>query len=201
MELTFVDRADPARTLTAPANSSGIDIGAKELREYFGIDWVPNLGDLLSQFAEAVGECILGSIPEVLDAEERTAIVRQLDKSSSEDPRKMYCRAVRRNPPRADGTPGQRSVFISQKTELLRSKLFAHLRQDSNVSFQYSVNRRMNKRTSRSSLAFNDHLFANVALTRPKLCGEACRLAVGRRPQDRGAPRRSAPGRLTSLIT
>ncbi len=139
MELTFVDRTNPARTLTAPANSSGIDIGAKALREYFGIEWAPNLGDLLAQFAEVLGRSISGSLPVTLSAEERTAAMRQLDKSS-EDPGKLYCQGTRRNPLRVDGTQGRRSDFNSQKTELLRPELFARLRHDSNISFRYSDN-------------------------------------------------------------
>lgn len=139
MELTFADRDDLARTLTAPANSNKIDVGAQHIREYFRITWARNLGDLLSQFYAAHGHATPMHLPAALSAEEQGVIVRQLDRSSSEDPGKLYCYAVHRNPVRADGTPGQRSLYNSQKTDLLRSDLFARLQHDCNVSFRYSA--------------------------------------------------------------
>jgi hypothetical protein len=138
MELTFADRDDLTRTLTAPANSNKIDLGAQQIREYFHIEWKPNLGDLISQFHAALGDATPMHLPVALTGEEKKAIVQQLDRSSSQDPSRLYCNAVQRNPTRADDTPGQRSLYNSQKTELLRPDLFAHLQHDSNVSFRYS---------------------------------------------------------------
>lgn len=152
MELTFVDRDDLARTLTAPANSQKIDIGAKQLREFFRIAWAPNLGDLLTQFSTALGHAVPTHLPAALTGEERIAIVQQLDRSSSEDPGKVYCYAAQRNPARADGTPGQRSLYNSQKTDLLRPELFTRLRHDRNVSFRYS-NDPADERTDEQILA------------------------------------------------
>lgn len=139
VELTIADQDDLARTLTAPANSMKIDVTAQRLREYFGIEWSPNLRDLLAQFSAQLGSVVPPRVPERLTSEEQLAAVQQLDRGSNEDPGKLYCYGTRRNPDRADGDLGQRSQFNSQKTELLRPDLYAKLRQDQNISFCYSV--------------------------------------------------------------
>lgn len=140
VQLTFVDSRDASNTLTTPANGKGIAANAQEMRKFFGIDWAPNLGDLIKQFHERLGEFVPSSLPVSFAPEEQAAVIRQLDKTDSEDPRKLYCFGVRRNGHRADGTPGQRSAFNSQKTEMLRPRLYAQLKSDESISFVYSDN-------------------------------------------------------------
>lgn len=53
-------------------------------------------------------------VSEQVSDSERTAMVTSLSKSDAEDPNKIYCNKVRRNP---DG--GQRSKFNEDKTKLL----------------------------------------------------------------------------------
>lgn len=139
VELTFVDSQDPEKVLVAPANTQGIAVGAKELREFFGIEWVLNLGDLLRQFVEYLGRFIPMNLPADLDSGEREAILRRLGAVDSDDPSRKYCFGVRRNPVQKDGTPGQRSLFNSQKTEMLRPDLFEKLKNDTNISFMYAT--------------------------------------------------------------
>lgn len=138
VKLTFVDSSDTRRTLTAPANTRRIDIGAQELREYFGIDWAPNLGELLTQFCGQLGSVIPRHLPAVLSPEERKVVLQQLSKGDSEDPNKIFCRGVRRNVIRDDGKLGQRTLFNSQKTAMLRPELYEALKHDGNISFVYS---------------------------------------------------------------
>lgn len=49
--------------LQVEANSSGILIDARQLREYFEIEYNENLGDILQEFIERLGTFIPTSIP------------------------------------------------------------------------------------------------------------------------------------------
>lgn len=138
LELTFVDRLDVTRTLTAGATPFRIDAGAQAVREFFGIEWKPNLRDLLTQLSTLLGQHIPVQLPTAFGAEERRLVVQQLDEHHREGNKGVYCFAARRNRMRADGTPGQRSDFNSQKTEMLRPELYNRLKHDTNVSFFYS---------------------------------------------------------------
>lgn len=138
VKLTFVDGSDTSRTLTAAANTKRLAVGAREIREYFGIEYAPNLGEILTQFCEELGKSIPARLPAALSPEEKAVVLSQLDRSSSEDPNKVYCYDVRRNGTRPDGTPNRRSPFNSQKTEMLRPTLYEALKADENLSFYYS---------------------------------------------------------------
>lgn len=80
--------------LIAEANSQGLLIGAKELREYFHIDYTENLGDVLKQFTERLGKAIPCCISDNPSDEEKITMVLSLSKSDAEDPRKIYCTGV-----------------------------------------------------------------------------------------------------------
>lgn len=138
VKLTFIDGRDTSRTLTAAANTQRIAAGARELREYFGIEYGPNLGEILTQFCEQLGKFIPSRLPTALSPEEKTVVLSQLGRSSSEDPNKVHCFDVRRNGTRSNGTLNQRSPFNSQKTEMLRPTLYEALKADENLSFYYS---------------------------------------------------------------
>lgn len=114
------------------ANSSSLIIEAKKLREYFGIEYTDNLGDILQQFTERLGNVIPKNVPECISNIERIAMVRSLSRSDSEDPNKIYCNKVKRN-----SNGGRRSVFNADKTKLLRASLFEYFRNEPNISFCY----------------------------------------------------------------
>lgn len=114
------------------ANSSRLIIEANKLREYFGIEYADNLGDILQQFTERLGNVIPKNVPECISDIERIAMVRSLSRSDSEDPNKIYCNSVKRNP-----NGGRRSVFNADKTKLLRASLFEYFRNEPNISFCY----------------------------------------------------------------
>ena len=115
------------------ANISKLIISAKELREYFGIEYNNNLGDILQQFTERLGGFIPQNILHIHSDIENIAMVTSLSKSDSEDPNKVYCYGVRRNP-----SNGRRSEFNSDKTKILYPKLYDCFRNDESISFCYS---------------------------------------------------------------
>lgn len=110
VKLHFMKSNNLNDDLQVEANSKKLIIDAKTLRLYFGIEYNDNIGDILKQF----GYVIPTKVSEQVSDSERTAMVTSLSKSDAEDPNKIYCNKVRRNP---DG--GQRSKFNEDKTKLL----------------------------------------------------------------------------------
>ena len=133
VKLHFMKRDDLNDELKIEANSSKLLIDAKKLRQYFGIEYQDNLGDILKQFTETFGKTIPMNIPNNISDEERCAMVKSLSISDSEDPNKIYCYKIRRNP-----NGGKRSDFNSDKTKLLRPDLFRNFENEPSVSFCYS---------------------------------------------------------------
>ena len=133
VKLHFMKSADLKDDLEIKANSRGLIIDPKDLRLYFGIEYQKNLGDILRQFTVRLGKAIPTAVPDKVSTAEKSAMVQSLSKSDSEDPNKIYCTKVRRNP-----NSGQRSEFNSDKTKLLRPELFEYFRNNTEISFCYS---------------------------------------------------------------
>lgn len=133
VRLEFMKENDLTDLLEVEANSSKLIIEAKTLREYFGIEYSNNLGDIINQFSNQLGDSIPINIKMNISDIEKQAMVRSLSISDSEDPEKIYCTMVRRNP---EGK--KRSEFNSDKTKLLRSELFKYFKDDESISFCYS---------------------------------------------------------------
>ena len=134
VKLHFMDANNLKHELPVEANSNRLLIDAKVLREYFGIEWGNNLGDILKQFTESLGRVIPVEIPEIISDLQKFAMVNSLSKSDSDDPHKIYCTGTRRNP-----IGMKRSPFNSDKTKLLRRNLYCLLSSDESISFCYSA--------------------------------------------------------------
>ena len=137
-KLKFMDKANLDRELFSPANTQKILINAKELREYFGIEYAENLGDILQQFSEQLGKFIPTIVREDKSEGDKEAMIRCLSKGDSENPNRIYCYKVRHNPKRKDRSPGQRSPFNDNKARILRPKLYEVFKSDSSISFCFS---------------------------------------------------------------
>lgn len=97
--------------LEIPANVYRLMVDPKTLRTYFKIAYSENLGDILKQFTIRLGNSIPTGVKQVVTINEKRAMVHSLSNSDAENPNKIYCYKVRRNPNRLDGKPGQRSIF------------------------------------------------------------------------------------------
>lgn len=137
-KLKFIQKDDQDHQLLVPANVNGLKINARELREYFRIDYKKNVGDLLSQFYQYLGRFIPSECLSNKSDEEVKILVDSLSRSDSEDPLKQHCYKLKRNPKRLDGTPGQRSQFNDNKTRLLRPELYRIVCKDKSISFCYT---------------------------------------------------------------
>ncbi|MGK9490271.1 DUF6037 family protein [Bacillus pumilus] len=132
VKLHFMKVNDLTTNLIVEANVNGLLIDTKTLREFFGIEFTENLGDIIKQFTNQLAESIPEEIPTSVTDIEKSAMVESLSKSDSEDPNKIYCNRVGRN-------SGSRSEFNSDKTKLLRPSLYKHFENDSSISFFYST--------------------------------------------------------------
>ena len=135
VKLHFMKHNDLNSELEIEANTYGLLIDARTLRQYFGIEYQDNLGDILKQFTETFGKAIPTNMPNNISNEEKYAMVMSLSISDSENPNKIYCYKIRRNP-----NGGKRSDFNSDKTKLLRPNLFRRFENEPSVSFCYSDN-------------------------------------------------------------
>lgn len=133
VKFEFMKETDLTDLLEVEANSNRLLIDAKTLREYFGIEYSNNLGDIINQFSNQLGDSIPKNIKMNISDIEKQAMVCSLSISDSEDPEKIYCTMVRRNP---EGK--KRSEFNSDKTKLLRGELFKYFKDDESISFCYS---------------------------------------------------------------
>ena len=79
VKLHFMKRDDLNDGLEIEANSSKLLIDAKILRQYFGIEYQNNLGDILKQFTETFGKAIPMNIPKNISDEEKGAMVEVFD--------------------------------------------------------------------------------------------------------------------------
>ena len=138
VKLHFMKSDNLSDDMQVEANSNGLIIETQKLREYFGIEYADNLGNILKQFTECLGDVIPKTIPTGISDIERTAMVQSLSKSDSEDPNKIYCNKVKRNP-----NGGKRSEFNADKTKLLRASLFEYFRNDSGISFCFYADPKM----------------------------------------------------------
>jgi len=152
VKMIFVKYNFPQDTLTCPANSYGLMISAQELREFFGISYSKNLGDILLQFSMHLGRFIPCNVKPNHSQQEKRLMVSQLSRLDKEDESKVYCYAVRRNPIKTNLRTGEskqylRSMYNDNKTRILRCTLYEKLGSDYTISFCYSAD---------SSLDFGD---------------------------------------------
>jgi len=134
VKLHFMKVSNLNDDLHVEANRIRLIIEPDDLRNYFGIINRTNNGDILQQFTERLGNAIPTTVASNISSAEKNAMVHSLSKSDSEDPRKIYCTGVRRNP-----SDSSRSDFNADKTKLLRPSLFKHFENDNKISFCYSI--------------------------------------------------------------
>ena len=145
VKLDFFKANDLSCTLSAEANSNRILIDARTLREYFGIEYSENLGD------------IPDSVPLQFSELEIGLMIKSLSKSDSEDPNKVYCYKVRRNP------KGQmRTLFNADKTKLRRESLFNYFKDDKSISFCYSTDKNEENDDATILYNFSSNKFKNM---------------------------------------
>jgi hypothetical protein len=138
LKIEFLEKENFNNNLEVHANSAKLLIDAKTLRKYFNIEYSNNLGGILDQFSQLLSKHIPTEVNEGKSSTEQTAMVYSLSQSDSENPNKLYCYKVKRNPKRKDNSLGERSPFNDNKTRILRPELYEKLKAERNISFCYS---------------------------------------------------------------
>lgn len=125
--------------LHVEANSNSLIIDAQTLREYFRINYAPNLGDILQQFYGVLD----GQIPDVIninnDGEMAHAMLRILDWQNMGQNDGQHCGAVRRN------YEGRRTSYNSEKARILRPDLYEYFKDDDTISFCFYLDENMGR--------------------------------------------------------
>lgn len=148
--LEFLEKNNLDHELRVEANSGGLILHASKLRDYFGIKYGPNLGDVLSQFTNTLNRFIPTIVNENFSKEQKQAMTASLSSSDSEDPNKIYCSGVKRNP-----IGCSRSNFNDNKARLLRPKLYKNFKDDKTISFCFSFQVEKEKTDSEILEAFS----------------------------------------------
>ena len=135
LEIEFMQSDNFSNNLVCEANILQLFMDVKAVREYFGIEYAANLGDILKEFTKLFGQCVPDHVGREITDLEKKAMVRSLSLSDSEDPNRIYCMSVKRN---ADGK--KRSKYNSNKTRILRNALYEKFKDDETMSFCFSSN-------------------------------------------------------------
>lgn len=153
LKIEFLKQENHEDNLLVAANSVKLFVNAKTLREYFNIQYRENIGDILQQFNKHFASFIPTKVIDNKTEVQKRVMTKSLSISDAEDPDKIYCYKVRRNPNRSDGSLGQRSEFNDNKTRILRPTLYQRLKSESNLSFCFSNNQ--SKAKSDETIIFN----------------------------------------------
>ena len=140
LKLEFLKQDDIQNKLLVPANSYRLMVETKKLREYFGLKYGENIGEIMKQFSVYFSKYIPTKVINNKNDIQKKVMCISLNKDSSENPNKIYCYKVKRNSKRADGTLRERSVYNDNKTRILRPELYEVLGIDKNLSFCYYEN-------------------------------------------------------------
>jgi len=137
--LTFIDIAEPNRTYEVEANQIKMFFSPKEFREFFGISYSNNLGDVFKQFFDFFLSSVPQTVPDNINERQNAEIDHCLARRGLHDPNAIYCYDARRLGKR-NGKQMNRSIFISNLTERKKPELFALFKNEPTVTFYYSKN-------------------------------------------------------------
>lgn len=140
LELEFLEENNFKNSLIVEANSVNLLIDTQRLREYFGIQSNENYGELREQFKRYLANFIPNEVIENKSKPQLKAMVKSLSESDSEDPNKIYCHKIKRNPNKQDGSPGTRREYNENKARILRKSLYERLKDETNLSFCFYDN-------------------------------------------------------------
>jgi len=136
--LTFIDNCIPERRLVVEANRAKmLFANVREFREFFGINYADNLGDIFKQFFDRFLLFVPPEAPDYLSPQADIEINRTLAGRGGHNPDAVYCYDARRLGER-NGRQMYRSIFISNLTERCKPQLFEFFQNEPTVTFYYS---------------------------------------------------------------
>nr|WP_041487982.1 DUF6037 family protein [Bacillus thuringiensis] len=139
VQLEFFKKGNIHDKLLVPANSASLLTDASILRDYFGIDFGTSVGDAIQSFYRQLSLYIPTEVTTEKTPDQKVAIVESLSTSDKDDPNKIYCYSVQRNPEKQSGGYGERSPYNDNKARILRPTLYEKLKTEIHVSFKFSA--------------------------------------------------------------
>lgn len=142
LKLEFIQQDNFNHRLLVPANSNGFMtdiVSMVVIRNFFGVEYQENLGNFQDQFQEYLAGFIPTEVSGNKNEAERRVMVIDLSESDRENPNKLYCTSVMRNP-KVNDRQKERSIYNDNKTRLLRPELYEEYADDRTISFCYSEN-------------------------------------------------------------
>ncbi len=139
VKLTFIDVENPNRKHIVEANQYKIFLNPQRFREYFGIAYSSNLGDVFKQFFQRFLASVPDTIPLNVNERQNNEIDRCLAQYGNRDPNAIYCYDARRLGKR-DGKQMHRSIFITNLTKRRKTDLYEYFENEPTVTFYYSPN-------------------------------------------------------------
>lgn len=135
LKTEFIKVDDFNKSLTLLVNSNGfLTLDVKSFRLFFNIEFSRNFGEIIKQFENYFSSFIPNQLNCNKSRLQKQCLVFNLSKSDNQDPNKIYCFKVKRNPDNQ-----HRTFFNDNKTRILREDLYFKFKEDSTISFCYSV--------------------------------------------------------------
>lgn len=140
VRITFIDIQNHDRVLQAQANSAKIMMNPREFREYFGIEYSENLGDIFAQFYSYFNRSMPCLRQDETDPELKDQMVNQLSMNDNDNPNARNCYEIKINGIR-NGRQFKRTPFNADKGKLLRPDVFKYIQNESRLSLCFSERR------------------------------------------------------------
>lgn len=138
--LHFIDALNPSRVYSVQANQVKMfHESIKDFREFFGIEYAPNLGDIVKQFFSQLVSYVPPEAPGKLTPQQDKEIDRVLASRGGHNPDAIYCYDARRLGTR-DGRQMKRSIFISNLAQRRNPSLYKYFKNELTVTFYFSPN-------------------------------------------------------------
>lgn len=135
VKLEFIKKGHKNENFCTYADLYKIDIPDKKtFRDFFGIEYKENLGDVFKQFTQHFSTFIPNQLTAIRDESLKKTVTEYLNKTDSQSSKGIYCFGVMRNGIRKNGKQAQRSPANNQKAEFLRPELHKKLN-DTTISF------------------------------------------------------------------
>lgn len=142
LKLEFIQQDDFNHRLLVPTHSNGFMtdiVSIIVIKDFFKVEYQVNLGNFQEQFQEFLASFIPTEVVENKNDTERRVMVMDLSKNDSQNPNRLYCTSVKRNP-NMNGVQQVRSIYNDNKTRLLRPELYREYADERTISFCYSEN-------------------------------------------------------------
>ena len=107
----------------------------RDFREFFNIEYSPNIGDIFKQFKEYFSKNIPIKPNDNINQQERILLYQSLNHEEEEN--KIYCyRLIRLGI--KNGVQQKRSIYRDNKARLLRPSLYEKVKDDKTITFAFT---------------------------------------------------------------